>query len=326
MHITKIIISLCIIALSFTEVIGQDHLTSQYDANPLTFNPSLTGMFEYGEIRAAVQHRTQWPTVTDNLNISTYAIDMPFKDRYGLGIYIKSEEESELSNYHIVTSGAGEITLPNQNKHRLTVGLQFGLIYKSTKRLTTHTNYDPNTGSFNEFADNGERLDFHSKVLPEINYGFSYVRTDFEAKVNPYGGFAMMHATNPIEALTPNDYSRLGRRFVLHGGTKISVHEKATIDPALVVNWQSGHNYITYGLKGNYDLNSEFTFIGGIHHRIQDAIIPQLGLEYKTFIFRMSYDITTGPLGNYNYRKGGFEFSLIYISSGLMNEKPQMLY
>lgn len=54
-------------------------------------------------------------------------------------------------------------------------------------------------------------------------------------------------------------------------------------------------------------LNQDSYLSAGLAMGLNDALIPMVKLQYKSFSFGMSYDITVSKYGQY-YRGGGLEF------------------
>ncbi len=62
----------------------------------------------------------------------------------------------------------------------------------------------------------------------------------------------------------------------------------------------------------SYDANTQtnFTLYAGCFYRLNDAIIPQLKLDYNNYSLTASYDVNNSGLKAASQGVGGFEFSL----------------
>lgn len=296
---------------------AQDAHFSQYEASEVMLNSSLTGIISKKDLRIASQFRSQWGTFANKLVSTSLAIDAPIKDRWGIGAYILNNDEAKIFNaFNLVLSGSYEITKPQQNKHKLYVGLQAGIIYKSTKAgdLIFDNQYDD--GNFDPDLPSGEPLDRQSRLMPELNYGIYYAWVEKKKIANPYLGFSLLHITSPKESFINESYaSKLPRKWILHGGSKIQISDQITLDPRFLAMWQGKASEYNVGLNAMFLVNNKWSAIAGASYRIKDAIIAQLGLRYNNIIYRMSYDFNTSKLKTYSNGHGGIEFSLIITGS-----------
>ena len=295
---------------------SQDAHFSQYDASPIVLNPALTGMFKDGDFRVSSQYRNQWGAIASNLTTTTLSFDLPLQKRWGVGGYILNSDEARYFNvFNFLLSGAYEITTPDQDKHKLTVGLQFGIICKNTKDYKLVFDNQYYDGNFDPDLPNSENLEQNNLLMPEVNYGILYATIEKGKTINPYGGFSIFHITSPKESFYRLDDFRLPRKYVLHGGAFIKITDKIKLDPKFLLMRQTNATEINVGLRGYYQLpNSDITLIGGAFYRVKDAVIPVIGINYKNFIYKMSYDINTSSLKEYSRGRGGLEFSLVFFN------------
>ncbi len=319
----KVTVGIILIFTVFERVNAQDPHFSQYDASPIVLNPSLTGVRETEGINVYSQLRTQWGSMARGLTTTAFSIDLPYDEQWGMGAYLLNDNQAELFNvFNMVLSGAYKITAPNQKKMRMSVGLQVGFIYKSTKKneLLFDQQYTNSNGTFDPDLPNGETFIRYHKLMPEINFGYNYTGTDNTKTLNPYAGISVFHVTHPKESfISSSNYSRLPFRFVLNGGTKIYISDNFLLDPNLLVMRQGVDAEYNFGIRATYrNAFSDYAIKGGVNYRLKDAVIPFLGLLYKNILYQMSYDINISTLKAYSRHRGGMEFS---ISFSPMNKK-----
>lgn len=314
-------ISVIVCLLSVKAAFCQDVQLSQYDASPMLLNPGLTGMKQNLKYRIIQQYRNQWDAVARKSFVSTaLAYDMNLQQKWGAGAYIVNDNSSRVFNsFSMVLSGAHDITIGNQDKHHLTVGLQTGFILK-TLRLNQYT-FDKQyyQGTFDTDLPSGETFERSKRFMPEVNFGFAYINTDDAKKYHPYGGIAVWHCTNPkSNFLSEGEESRLPLRYVIHGGSTYEINSQWIIDPKLLVMKQNNVWQFTPGLFAHYiSEQSDIHLMGGFSYRVKDAVIAQIGMYYKNFIYRISYDFNVSTLRTYSQYKGGVEFSItFYRTSG----------
>lgn len=294
---------------------AQDAHFSQFDASPIILNPSLTGVMHKKEMRVVAQHRNQWASVNDKYSTTTMAFDMPVSPQVGVGGYIMSHDaEKNFNTLTFVLSGAYDITRPNQNKHHINMGAQLGFIYKKSnyEELVFDNQYDGK--NFDSDLASGETNGLnYSKFMPELNIGFTYVNTDVKKNYHPYGGISFHHLTHPNESLMKEKGARLPLKYSAYGGIKFVMQKEHVIDPKVLFMLQRNAMMINTGLMYTYmPAQTETKISAGVYYRVNDAIIPILGLDYYNFKIMMSYDINVSSLSTYTNGKGSFELTLAY--------------
>ena len=307
---------------------GQDPHFSQFGANAVVLNPALTGIYDSEDIRIACAYRSQWGALSSNIATTGVAFDMPFRDRWGLGGYATNYDLANVIN----TIGFGgsasyQVSDPNQKSYVLSTGMQIGFLYKRTsdERLLFDNQYVSSTGFFDSDLPTGESYERLSRVMPDISIGFSYRSTDKDKKFNPYGGLSLFHVTTPNESLIGNIKSQLPIRWVVSGGGVITPDDKWTIDPNFLFMKQRTATEINVGAQAMYKIQSSFYHvIGGLYYRYQDAVIVHAGLKHNRNMYRISYDITTSPLKEFNNNRGAIEFSVIYYGRKKEREQPML--
>jgi type IX secretion system PorP/SprF family membrane protein len=295
---------------------SQDIHFSQFDASPVIINPSYTGMYTESDFRATNQYRSQWDALTRKSYLSSIiTYDMPFKEKWGLGAYLINDNSARVYNsFSFVVSGAHDIIIDDQERHKLSVGLQLGVIYKSTRIDEYLFDNQYSAGTFDADLPTGEVFEKNARLMPETNIGVSYQNTEKSKMFNPYGGLSVFHILNPKENLTSADDSRLPIKFVLHGGSKISINEKITLDPKFLFMRQRNAYEIVIGTGSVFQIkDTDYNILGGINYRWNDAVITTVGLYYKNFIYRVSYDFNVSTLREFSSYKGGLEFSLVFL-------------
>lgn len=295
----------------------QDYHFSQFDASPLSLNPATTGMFE-GSVRGHIQHRQQWKSVTKNPFITdNAAFDFP-KKKFGFGINILNSKAgaTKFNTLHMALSTSYEVTRDRSDIHHLTCGVQLGFVNKSINlsNATYDNQYNTaNGGSFDQNIGSDEYFQNTSYIIPELSFGLYYHTSHKTRRLNPYIGVAAFHLTEPKEAFL-NGNSKVLRKYVGSGGTKIKINELNTINVSFLVMQQANIQEATIGLMEHYYLSgSDAYLLLGAFYRYKDAVILHAGLMYKEYTLRFSYDINISSLNDYSRSRGGFEISITYI-------------
>ena len=306
------------VLLMSTSISAQDFHLSQYEASPMLINPAMTGMFK-GDYRAALHYRSQWASVISNPFRSTaLSFDTKLKDiKVGAYLLHTAAGSGNYNTTNLVMSGAYDYKLANSPHNHFAVGLQLGGIMKSINfnSLTFEDQYDPaGGGSFSN--PTGETGAAASTFLPEVNVGFMYYYTNTNSRVNPFLGASVLHLTQPNETLL-NSTSSLPMRFNIHPGVKVNINQKFQFLMHGIVMKQENITEIMFSWIGYYYMESKDAFATyGITRRTNDdAVIAHIGLKYKQLQYRLSYDLNTSNLQSVSNSRGGFELSVIFISS-----------
>lgn len=296
---------------------GQDLHLSQYESSPQYLNPAMTGMFS-GDFRINLHHRNQWRSIaTKPFTTSALSFDKPLK-KVKVGAFLLNNRAGA-GSYNVlnfVLSAAYDYSLKNHPDHHVAGGVQLGVIHKSVnmEKLYFSTQYNStNGGSFNSDLPSGEVFSNTSIVLPESNVGLMYFYSNTEKRINPFIGFSAFHLSEPNESFFGIE-NKLPRRYLIHAGTKINISEKLQfVFHSLAMQQTNDKEIVNTWLAHYYLQSSDVFLLYGATYRNKDAAIVHLGLKYKGFAYRVSYDINTSTLNAVSNGKGGFELSVVYI-------------
>lgn len=299
---------------------AQDAHLSQYDASKVMLNPAFTGMNLNGSERTAINFRSQWASLGSKITTTAMAYDVNVKELWGVGGYLSySDGSGVLNTVNMILSAARDVSRPDQEKHKMSVGMQLGLIYKSTSSLLFDNQYSAEGGYFNANLPSGENQDKFSRLMPDLNFGYTYQMEDKESNVNPYAGMAIFHALSPKENLLSSSIdSRLPRRWVFYGGAKIreNASEKKGVNliPNFLYMRQGNSSELNIGLMLEQEISESVSVSGGLSLRWKDALIPSLAVQYKKFIYRLNYDVNVSKLREFSGGKGAIELSVVMLN------------
>ncbi|MCX7954698.1 MAG: PorP/SprF family type IX secretion system membrane protein [Bacteroidales bacterium] len=306
---------------------AQDLQLSQYDVSPMILNPAYTGLKGEINYRIVNLYRNQWDAVAHKSFISTLlSYDMNLQEKWGVGAYILNDNSSRVYNsFSFVASGANDITIGNNIDHHLNVGIQLGFILKSLK--TDNFTFDKQyaNGKFDTNLPTGENFEYSKRLMPEVNFGFSYFNTGNNF-YKPFGGIAVFHCTNPKNNfLSESNESRLPLKYVLHAGSAFDINESLLLNFSLLFMKQKTAWQLTPALISFYNLpNQEINVLCGISLRTNDAIILHSGISYKRAIYRINYDFNISKLKAFSSYRGAVEFSITFFSD--KNKSQKLVY
>ncbi len=315
-------LSLLLLIASVIIVKAQDPHFSQFFASPLTLNPAFTGKFD-GAWRLAANHRDQWPsipkayvTTSASLDFAILKSKIPEGDVFGIGISGLSDQSADAAlklnygslslSYHKSLDGEGYNT----------IGGGFQATYSSAildrNKLTFEDQLTQNgfTNPTQEQFTNGTTQNYF-----DINAGMLYSGSS-NGENNYYLGFSLYHINKPNLSFIDKRWA-LASRMTVHGGGSFPVGENLSVFTSAIYQLQNQASEVVLGgalsaLVNGDESNPTSVYVGS-WMRINDAIIPYLGIEINGFRIGASYDINTSGLKAATASRGGSEFSLIYI-------------
>ncbi len=322
MRAIKYILTLVAI-VCFTDVVAQDIHYSQFYNAPLTVNPALTGRIA-GSFRIGINYRNQWPySVNGATSFSTPAIsfDMPIRfnsknNILGVGAYIVNDRSASglLTNLTAMASVAFHKGLGANGNHAISIGVQggyiqrqvdqSGLIFGSKIQEVGLQNLDPSSQLFKELTET-------SINNVDLAAGFMW-NSRLGKKINIYAGASVFHILQPEHSFSggTGESASLPRRYGVNAGLDWKVGNKVSLLPSFIYMRQTTAQQFNFGLSTAIDFNSKTTLFLGAYYRLQDAVIPYVGLDFSRFRLGVSYDANASDLTSTN---GAFEVSLSYM-------------
>ncbi len=301
---------------------AQDPHFSQFFASPLTLNPAFTGKFD-GQWRLAVNHRDQWPsipkayvTTSGSFDFSIMKDKLPAGDVFGIGVSGLSDasanDQLKLNYGSLSLSYHKALDEDGYN----TIGAGFQGTYSSLTldegKLTFEDMLRQNgfTGARTDFLTNGNNHNYF-----DVNAGILFSGSSNGIN-NYYAGVSVYHVNRPKVGFKEENYL-LSNRITLHGGGSFPVADALTLNASFIYQSQSKASETTLGGALAYNLNKDESNLSSIFIgswlRINDALIPYVGLEVGGLRIGASYDVNISSLKTATASRGGSEFSLIYI-------------
>lgn len=301
---------------------AQDPHFSQFFSSPLTLNPAFTGKFD-GQLRLAANHRDQWPsipkayvTTSASLDFSILKSKIPQGDVFGVGFSGLSDQSADAAlklNYGSVSLSYHK-ALDEEGYN--TIGGGFQATYSSAildrNKLTFEDQLTQNgfTNPTQETFGNGTSQNYF-----DMNAGLLYSGST-NGTNNYYVGISAYHINKPSLSFIDKTWN-LATRFTIHGGGAFPLNEMLTINTSAIYQMQNKASELVFGGALSSNLNGDdknpTNVYFGAWMRLNDAIIPYLGVEVNGLRIGASYDINTSGLKSATASRGGSEFSIIYI-------------
>ncbi len=315
---------ICLILVMFIggSVAAQDVHFSQFYNAPLLLNPALTGKIN-GTFRAGVIYRNQWfGAINGRTTFSTpmVSFDVPIRlkngDAVGVGGYVINDRSSGglLSRIQVVLSGAYHKGFGSNNNHSLSLGFQAGYNQRKVDRASMNFStmlaadgfsFDESLPSMENFGQNTSNFD--------VNTGLAWsskVSDNFYFSL----GVAAYNLITPYNTFNNNEEDNM-RRITGTLNFDIRLSKKFSLLPSVIYQNQAKAQETNVGLSGAIDFSKDFILFAGAYYRVQDAVIPYLGADYKGFRLGLSYDINASSLNRIENKKnvGAVELSLMYV-------------
>ncbi|MDR2970946.1 MAG: type IX secretion system membrane protein PorP/SprF [Bacteroidales bacterium] len=300
----RIIIYLMMLNLfSVTTSMAQDAVVySQFYANPLYLNPSLTGSTM--SKRLSANYRNQWPSLNNAFTSYSMSYDQ-YIDGISGGIGVLVSTTRDVGG--LLSSTSAHLMYAYRSRTSQNSSINFGLgagIYQRSIDWGSLVFENP---------ENEIQLDYTSRIAPDFNFGTVWGYKDVF-----YAGFALHQLTQPVVSFYDNDVGKLRVKYTLHMGGNIFFDQfreykdeppKVILSPALVYFRQDISQQINAGMNLTI-----YPFVFGMWYRNAfknpDAIIALIGFYLRGFQFGYSYDATISKFSNAT--GGAHEISLGY--------------
>ena len=314
----------CICALLISHIVkAQDPHFSQFFASPLTLNPAFTGKFS-GTWRLAANHRDQWPSIPKAYVTTSASIDLPIlkskipdKDVFGVGI----SGLTDASANNILKLNYGSVSMSyhkalDENGYS-TIGAGFQGTYSSLSldqsKLTFETMLSQNgftDESGREVLANGNNQSYF-----DLNAGLLYSGSTNGVN-NFYLGASMYHINRPKVGFKDKNWYLAGR-ISAHAGGSFPLSDILTVHASAIYQVQNKASETTLGAAIAANLSGDAEKPSAIYIgswiRLNDAIVPYIGLEFGGLRVGASYDFNISNLKAATASRGGSEFSIIFI-------------
>lgn len=300
---------------------AQDLHFSQYFNATLNTNPGLTGIFN-GDQRFGANHKQQWFSVpVDYLTFSAY-YDRNFrkdgKDNFFSGGILFNYDQAGDGKLSMGGFGLnGSYTLGLSPNVLVTGGVGVSLGTRSFKEKGLMWANQWNGEGFDPTLGSGENFDRTSFVFFDVGAGIN-LRFQESSRTKVDIGVGAFHLTEPQQTFySSTDVENLPRRYAIHllGSLKLF----SALDLLAHGQYQSQGPYEETLFGGGVNIHisqktaRQIQLKLGMGVRLDDALIPFIGLRYDGLEVGVSYDINTSPFEAATDGRGGPEFSVTYI-------------
>ncbi len=308
---------------------AQDIHHSQFYTSPLNVNPAQAGVFN-GDQRLTLNYRRQWfvddlvkyMTLTGSFDLKFFPRRWDRRGIWNAGLLFNYDQagDSRLSLAHIGL--AVSFAYPFNPRNIVTIGAsvagaqrRFNQEDLTWDRQWNGSRFDPTLPAQENFATKDRGF---LDVSAGVNYRWQRsMRTKLDV------GISAMHINRAEQRFFNNSpNTRLPIRFNVSALPSFKITER--FDLLLHGQYQSQKPYVESVVGGyakfyiNRLRGRELALSLGLASRFSDALIPKVALDWNKWRVGFSFDYNFSPFRVATLRKGGPEFSLIYI-----NTKPR---
>jgi type IX secretion system PorP/SprF family membrane protein len=312
--------TICMLLITVIKTVAQTdpHFTQNYTF-PMYINPALAGSAD-GDYRASAIFRNQWGSISSLYRTIGVSFDTRTNKNAALGINLLNQSAGDGGFNYLTLSGSYAYTGVKFGKdfnHRIVMALQGGIISRRVDRTKFKwgEQWNPITG-YQAGNPTTETFSKTSSIVPDIGAGILYFNASSESKTNLFGGFSVYHLNRPKDPIVTDhntDLNRIPIRYSVHGGLSYNLSEQTRVIPHVMYMRQGTAWEAMAGFYGQINVNAETDFMLGAYYRVNDAIAPYVGIDYKNFVIGMSYDANASKLRTLTKNVNSFELTLSYI-------------
>jgi type IX secretion system PorP/SprF family membrane protein len=312
------------IALGFTtqQAHAQSMHFSQYYNAPMLLNPANTALLPDNDYRIGANYRTQWANIPVPYKTFSAYGDLEafrgesgtnwmgigaalFTDKAGDGDLSLTRAEAFLS-YHIMT---GETFM-------VSAGASAAYIQRSVNydKLTFDAQWDG--FGFNPILPSNEQGGIAKTNYMDIGAGINLALLPSD-QVYAKLGLGVANINQPKQSFYGQD-TKIAMRPTANLDVLWRMGKTVILNPSVYYTTQSKASEALYGTLVRINVTPEKEGYGnnqlilGAYHRLGDAVIGVVGVEFVGIQIMANYDYTISSLKDYNKGKGALEFSLVY--------------
>jgi len=310
----------CLLMMTAIKAVAQTdpHFTQNY-TYPMYINPALAGSAD-GDYRATAIFRSQWGSLSSPYRTIGASFDARTNKNAGLGINVLNQSAGDGGFNYLTLSGSyayNGVKFGKDFNQRIVMALQGGIISRRVDRskFKWGEQWNPITG-YQESNPTTQTFEKTSSIVPDIGAGVLYFDATPEKKTNVFGGVSVYHLNRPKDPIVTNHNTELNRipvRYSAHGGVSFNISDQTRIIPHVLYMRQGTAWEAITGFYTQVNVNAETDFMLGAYYRVNDAIAPYVGIDYKCFVVGLSYDANASKLRAMTKNVNSFELTLSYI-------------
>ena len=323
-------ISFLFIATIFivNHVTAQQYHFSQYFSSPLSINPALTGYYD-GTIRVTSVYRNQWsqdgnPFNTVAASAETRLFQQKIDGKLGIGLMFNSDKSNgdALSTNIGTFSAAYNLPLDADGNIELGGGLQADFTQQKLNPFSLTFESQFSSNGFNTSINTPEMSKAYTTSYLSVNAGLMLnLHTSDAASL--YIGAAIYNANRPKANFLDMGYN-VPTRLNFQLGGRFDFSESSHLQLSSLYSFQQQASEIVLGGIGIFDISEDKSFQLGTWYRVNDAIIPYIGIGFSGEAAGISYDVSGGNLKTVGILRNSTEFSLRFTREDMTERKKKI--
>jgi type IX secretion system PorP/SprF family membrane protein len=294
------------------------HFT-QYYIYPLYLNPALSGSGD-GEDRVSGIFRNQWGSITNPYRTVGISYDRRTKKNIAFGFNLLNQSAGDAGFNYLngyATAAYTGVKLGKDFRHRFVFAMQAGFINRriDPAKFRTGVQWNPISGYNASLPTGEEGWLVRQSTVPDIGAGVLYYNAGSDQKTNLYAGASVFHLNRPKDAFVSRNEVELKQiplRYAFHGGISYNLSNRQRIVPNIMYMRQGSASVLMAGAYFQFYVNDQTDFMFGAYYRVDDAVAPFVGVDWKNFLIGVSYDANASKLGSLNRNVNAIELSLSY--------------
>lgn len=315
---------------------GQDINFSQFYDVPMLRNPSLAGIFT-GDIRVTSAYRNQWQSVTTPYSTTALGLEVKSSvsensgDFFTFGVQFTNDAagDSRLSRTQVFPVINYHKSLNADKATYLSAGFMGGPVMQQfdASKLTFDDQYSG--GAYSQ--SNPTRQTFSNNKLTywDAAAGLCLSSTIGE-NTTYYIGTGIYHFTRPKVAFRATSDITLNTKYVVNAGFSAPLNNENKLTFYGDYFKQGASSLTQGGLLLTHDLTEredgqKLSISAGLFHRLKDAVIPVIKLQYYQLNIGITYDVNSSSLKTASQSRGGFELTMAYTAFKHRNSSAEMV-
>ncbi len=310
---------------------AQDVHFSQFYENAALRNPALTGIFS-GDYKAGVNYRNQWSSISVPFRTMLASAEARINvnevgDHVSFGLTATYDKAGSINfnSLQLYPTINYNKSLDDKRRSYLSVGFTAGYAQRSVDPSKMTFASQSVNGVINPANPSGEQFTQTKYGYFDAGAGISFNSSlGRRNNINYYLGAAAYHINRPKASFNQSESSRMDMKWNGNVGFECLVNEQIGITMHVNYSKQGDFQEVIAGFLAswrNYDdaTQPQLILYAGLFYRLNDAYIPTLKLDYKSYSVTVSYDFNISSLKPASNQMGGMEISLFtrgYLSKG----------
>lgn len=302
---------------------GQDIHFSQLNFSPLNLNPALAGVFQ-GNMRFAGAYRSQWQSVPVPYMTFSAGFDANYYNRrkwkdsvFGGGLVFHYDQAGDGEMSLAQVSFAGSYTRRMSKQNFLSAGIMGSFSQRSLNLNDLSFDMQFDGELFDPTLTTGEDFINSNVFFSDFTVGVNWHHQQPKKRMRLDFGAALFHINQPNTSFMEEGGVDLDQRISVYGFGEMLAAEKIDFLFRTMGQFQGEYREIIFSAGARFHIDQtrtkELALALNLGYRLDDAFVPAVELDYKSWRFAFSYDVNLSSFTEATSFKGGPELSVMYF-------------